>query len=302
MKVIIIGLGSIAKKHILALNKLNKNILIYALRHNYPSTNIEGIENIYSLDEIKNTNPNFIIISNPTAFHYQTVKDLVKLNIPLFIEKPLFSTIGNDEQNLISEILANEIPNYVGCNLRFHKGLNRLKGLIQKERIEEVNIYCGSYLPDWRPNVDFRTIYSANKEMGGGVHIDLIHEIDYIYWFFGQPNNVHKIFKNNSSLNISAIDYANYLFEYDNFCGNIVLNYFRRDAKRTFEIVTNKGTYCLNLLENKITLNNKEIYYEEQDIMEMYVNQMDFFINEVIPKNSKFNTVEEAYKILNLCY
>ena len=203
--------------------------------------------------------------------------------------------------SLVNEIIGNKISNYVACNLRFHKGVIALKNLINKDTIEEVNIYCGSYLPNWRPDANFREVYSANKEMGGGVHIDLIHELDYMFWIFGAPNHTRKTFKSNSSLNISAIDYANYLCEYDRFCVNVILNYYRRDTKRICEVVTREGTYSLDLLKNEITFNSEVIYAEPQEPIDMYINQMDFFIKNKINTKSEFNTVEEAYKILKIC-
>lgn len=302
MKVVIIGLGSIANKHILALRKLCVNVDLFALRHNKLAKKVEGIKNIYHFSELEVVKPDFIIISNPTFAHYDTLKSLIGFNYPLFIEKPLFSSVGENELMLVNKLINNDVPNYVACNLRFHKGVIELKKRKVSKRIEEVNIYCGSYLPDWRPNINFREVYSANKEMGGGVHIDLIHELDYMYWIFGAPNQTRKTFKSNSSLEISAIDYANYLFEYESFCANVVLNYYRKDSKRTCEIITNEGTYSLDLLKNTITLNDEIIYQEEQEPMEMYINQMEFFINNIINKKTRFNTVEEAYKILNLCY
>lgn len=302
MKIVIIGLGSIANKHIQALRKLNINADIFALRHSSPASKVQDLENIYHLSELELINPDFIIISNPTFVHYDTLESLINYNYPLFIEKPLFSNVGENELLLVDRILKSNLPNYVACNLRFHKGVVELKERVASKRIEEVNIYCGSYLPNWRPKVNFREVYSANKEMGGGVHIDLIHEIDYMYWIFGIPKQTRKTFKSNSSLEISAIDYANYLFEYESFCANVVLNYYRKDSKRTCEVLTNEGTYMLDLLKNTIKLNDEIIYQEQQDPIEMYINQMEFFIDNIINRKTRFNTVEEAYKILNLCY
>lgn len=303
MKVVIIGLGSIANKHIKALVDIDEHVCIYALRHREPSKNIEGIENIYSVDEIININPDFIIISNPTIAHFKTIKNLIDIiDTPLFIEKPLFSQVNEETKSLVDLITEKKIITYVACNLRFHNGINKMKELIKGKRIEEVNSYCGSYLPNWRPNVNFRDIYSANKEMGGGVHIDLIHELDYIHWFFGKPKDTKKTFKNKSSLEISSYDYANYIWEYDNFCASIILNYYRKDTKRTLEILTDEGTYILDLIKNNITFDNQLIFNSQQTIQQMYDNQMLFFINQIKNKENKFNTVKEAYKILELCF
>ncbi|EAS19081.1 oxidoreductase [Flavobacteria bacterium BBFL7] len=300
MRVLIIGLGSIAKKHITALRIINSSVEIYALKRS-ESEEKDGIKNIYSLTDIQELSFQFIIISNPTNIHFKTLKEVYQYNIPLFIEKPLFSVKGKEEKQLV-ELIEDNNSTYVACNLRFHKGIKKIRELLNDCRIEEVNSYCGSYLPDWRPGVDLKNVYSANKEQGGGVHIDLIHELDYIYWIFGLPISKKCFFSNNSSLNITAYDYANYLFNYDSFNVNIVLNYYRRDAKRTFEVITNNGTYLLNLLENKILFNNEVIYSEDQEVMDMYVDQMNFFIKNALNKKNTFNTIQEGYKVLDLCF
>ena len=220
---------------------------------------------------------------------------------PLFIEKPLFSEITEDSNALVNKVEEQGIPTYVACNLRFLECIAKIKELIVGKRVNEVNVYCGSYLPDWRPNVDFRKVYSANKEMGGGVHIDLIHELDYIYWLFGTPYHTQSFFSNKSSLNITAYDYANYLWEYNDFSISVVLNYYRKDSKRTLEILTDEGIYLVDLLKNTISYNNKLIFQSNQLPLQTYTAQIKFFIEEILNKKTKFNTIVEANKILELC-
>jgi len=301
MKILIVGLGSIAKKHIKALLQLDPSVTILALRSNQSSPKIENIIDIYDIDEIDIDTIDFILISNPTAHHFSTIKKLAKYNKPLFIEKPLFSETNESTEQLVLEIEDRMLPTYVACNLRFLNSLQKLKNILINKRINEVNVYCGSYLPDWRPGVDFRKIYSANKEMGGGVHIDLIHELDYIYWLFGKPIKTQSYFSNSSSLEISAFDYANYLWIYTEFPVTTTLNYYRRDSKRTIEVVAENGTYKVDLLENKIWLNKQLIYASDQRIIDTYVNQMEYFIENVVKEKKQFNTIVEANTILKLC-
>lgn len=302
MNILIIGLGSIAAKHIDAIYQLNKSAQIYALRSNSTiKSEIAGITNVYSLGEVNLSAIDFILISNPTSEHFATIKQVVEYNIPLFIEKPLFSEISQETQNLVNEIEEKGTATYVGCNLRFLNALKKLKEILKDTRINEVNVYCGSYLPNWRAGVDFRTIYSANKEMGGGVHIDLIHELDYVYWLFGMPVKTTSFFSNNSSLNITAWDYANYLWNYEGFSASIILNYYRRENKRTIEVVTESGTYMADLLKNTIEFDNKCIFASSQKIADTYYDQMQFFMNSILQNNIQFNTITEANTILGLC-
>jgi len=302
MKVLIIGLGSIAKKHIAAIIQLEEAAEIFALRSNHKSkSNISEVIDVYDINDMAVKDLDFILISNPTSEHFSTIQKLAEFNKPLFIEKPLFSQINEETEALVDNIEKKGFPTYVACNLRFLDCIKELKNLLKKERINEVNVYCGSFLPDWRSGVDFRKVYSANKEMGGGVHIDLIHELDYVYWLFGEPNQTNSFFTNVSSLNISSYDYANYLWTYKNFSASIILNYFRKEAKRSIEVVTDNGIYYVDLLKNSIEFNNNCIFASQRKIADTYSSQMEFFCENILKGKKKFNTIKEANTILELC-
>lgn len=302
MKVLIVGLGSVAKKHTSALKKLDNSVQIIALRSGADVAPETDVINIFSFDEIEKYAPDFAIISNPTSKHKETIERLLRFKFPLFIEKPLHSDLCLD--SLID--LANSfcVPTYVACNLRFLDCIKYVKASLNSRLIEnlnEVNVYCGSYLPDWRPGCDFRKIYSSNSEKGGGAHLDLIHELDYLYWFFGMPVKVTRVLKSNSTLRINSPDYANYILEYRNFCASIILNYYRRDAKRHLELVFEDDTWNVDLLKNRIYQDDKTIFMSEQRIQDTYYAQMDYFINSVLTGKESLNDISSAYNVLKIC-
>lgn len=302
MRILIIGLGSIGKKHVIAINSTLPDAEIFALRSNKNSEIFPGVINIFSYAEIQSLNIDFAIIANPTAEHKITINNLMPFGFPLFIEKPLFSSL--DIKDLINPGINKSTRTYVACNLRFLGCIRFIKENITKltnKKLNEVNVYCGSYLPHWRSNVDYRKTYSANAELGGGVHIDLIHELDYLYWLFGMPQKVVRTFKNQSSLAISSYDYANYMLEYNGFCASVILNYYRRDPKRTLELVFEDETWNIDLLKNQITCNNHLIFSSEQQIADTYQIQMEYFINCIINKKEIFNTMNDAFEVLKIC-
>lgn len=301
MKVVIIGLGSIAKKHISALRIIDPFVDIVAYRSSASAERVDGVRNIFSWQDILYERPDFIIVSNPTALHFNALQKIKDFQIPLFIEKPLFDKLGVNEKSLVKAFKELGTPTYVACNLRFLHALQRIKELLENERINEVNVYCGSYLPDWRPGLNFRNIYSANKEMGGGVHLDLVHELDYLYWIFGQPIDTKITLKNNSSLHISAYDYANYLWEYKEFCISTILNYYRPVPKRSMEIICDSGIYNIDILKNSISRNDMTIFSSNQQIKDTYKDQLLFFIDNILTKKVVFNPMNEGYNILKLC-
>jgi predicted dehydrogenase len=302
MKILIVGLGTIARKHIEAIRYLNYDVSIYALRSTKDVLVEEGIINVFSLDSL-DIFFDFAIISNPSHLHFKYIQLLAEKNVPLFIEKPPVHILDNCSE-LISLFETKNLISYVACNLRFHPCIVYIKELINKvpTRINEVNVYCGSYLPDWRPGKDFRKMYSANENMGGGVHLDLFHEVDYITWIFGLPIESRSSKRSVSSLEISAIDYANYCLDYNTFTANVVLNYYRRKVKRTIEILFDNQILNVDLVSNQILDDNGQILYQVAnfEMRNTYFNQMEYFINCIKQNESPMNSFKESIEVLKI--
>lgn len=302
MKVLIVGLGSIAAKHITALRQIDPGVEIHALRSQPDAPCCKGVTNIYGLEDGKDCY-DFVIISNPTSLHARTVQSLLKLRVPLFVEKPVFGEL--EHEGLIDNVKQSGIINYVACNLRFLDSLQHLHDYIQSnphKRINEVNVYCGSYLPEWRPGTDWKNCYSAVPEMGGGVNFDLIHELDYVCWIFGKPFASSSLFRNVSSLGIKAVDYASYTLLYPGFTASVVLNYYRRDYKRTLEVVFDDETWTVDLKENIIKdSTGKTIYNGKNAPADTYYAQMRYFVELVKTGRKAENDMAAAYEVLKIC-
>ena len=302
MKILIIGLGSIGKKHVDGILNLYSEAHIYALRTSINSEVYRNVINIYCKKEIP-SNIDFVIISNITSSHEDSILNILDLGCPLFIEKPVISDLKNSDE-IYYQLTKSRIKTYVACNMRFHPSIEFLKNYIETNsiKINEVNIYSGSFLPEWRPGKDFRNTYSANKVMGGGVHLDLIHEIDYCCWIFGFPQSSKSIHLNRSSLQIDAIDSAKYLLKYPEFIASISLNYFRKDAKRQIEILTVDDTIVVDLLKNTVmsNLSNKVLFHGEFNILDTYTKQVRYFVNQIQSLSDPMNNFENAIKVLKL--
>lgn len=300
MDILIIGLGSIAKKHIEAINNINSNCNLFALRSKWTTENYLNVKNIFSLKELSKK-PDFILISNPTSKHYKILKDVYYLNCNLFIEKPLVHNLYS--LNKINNLYKNyNSTTYIACNLRFLDSLKFIKDYLSKStsKINEVNIYCGSYLPQWRSNIDYKENYSAQKKLGGGVELDLFHEMDYCIWLLGMPNKINKELRSVSTLDISSNDYANYLLNYQSFSASIILNYYRRDAKRTCEIIFDDKTILIDLLTNSVWENGQLIFESKQKVTDTYGKQMAYFFDTLKNKKDSNNSMQHSSEILKL--
>lgn len=299
MKVLIIGLGSIGKRHVGALRKLKPNCTIFALRSKKNALIQEGITNINNWEDSPN-DLSFAIISNPTSKHYATISQCVHLNVPLFIEKPPLMSL-NGAKELTEAINKNEIQTYTAFNMRFHPVIQWLKAKLPLDKVLEVSAYCGSYLPDWRTGTDYRSTYSARQELGGGVHLDLTHELDYIKWLFGAPQEIYAYTNKVSDLEIDSVDYAHYHFAYTSFNASISLNYYRRKPKRSLEIVMKDQTWQVDLLHNKVTNDNGEVLFHKiEDRQLMYDRQMDYFLAKLGSREPMMNNLEESFQTLSM--
>ena len=303
MTILIIGLGSIAKKHINVIRNLYPNYKIYALRSQEKNVSVvEGVINIFNIEEIKEK-VYCVFITNPTSLHSEAINKCLYLNAPLLIEKPLFAkVIGNNK--LLDFIKSRNIVTYIACNMRFHPAIIFLKKYLEENiyKINEVNIYCGSFLPDWRKVDDYKKSYSANPNLGGGVHLDLIHEIDYIYWLFGKPMNVSSIKRNVSTLGILAYDFASYTLEYPSFCANLILNYYRKPAKRSIELVFSNEILDIDLIKCTVKNAKDEIIFSKIDynILETYNDQIIYFFNCIKNSTLPMNDIYESFETLKI--
>ena len=137
--------------------------------------------------------------------------------------------------------------------------------------------------------------------MGGGVQFDLIHEIDYLTYLFGDPLEIEKQYRRVSHLKIDSCDYAHYSVTYQNFSASVTLNYFRRDTKRTLEIVRENDTLLLNFIEgNIINLMTGQtlLNIDKEGLPISYLNQMKYFLSAVKSKKQPMNSLKESLRII----
>ena len=302
MKVLFIGFGSIARKHFAAFKSLPQQFIFYALRSSQLSKEIEGVISITSWADVPKDIA-FVIIANPTNLHVQALEQCVERKLPIMVEKP----VANEMEGLadiVKSLEKESIPNYVSCNLRFLPVLQFLHGKIKSNnrRINEVNVYCGSDLRKWRPGADYKQSYSANESEGGGVHLDLFHELDYIVWIFGMPLGWRGIRRSNSTLQISAADYAHYHLFYKNYTASVSLNYYRQDSKRQIEVLFDDETWVIDLLQGTVRSNNNLLFCAgDQGIALTYSAQAKHVIEMLSSKVESINPIPQSIEILKIC-
>jgi predicted dehydrogenase len=187
--------------------------------------------------------------------------------------------------------------------------VRKIKGILDAGTIGRVSYaraFFGSYLPGWRKHGDYRKSYSAQAVLGGGVILDLSHEIDYMYWFFGMPEGVISAAGKLSDLAITSEDTAEIILRYPSLMGSIHVDYTRRVPKRGFFAQGEKGVLSADLLKNTITIiiPGKEpavVSFGDLDRNQMYLDEAKEFIACMRGKKAPLVSLDEGIDVLAIC-
>ena len=301
-----VGIGSIAKRHI-------RNVIKYSVKNRIQvridvlrsgkGTELEKeiealIDNVYyDINEVKDSHYDAVFITCYTSEHAAMLKKLSSTTNAFFIEKPVFHTSKVE----LSEINydRNKIY-YIACPLRYSRTIRFLKENIDFSKVINIRVTSASFLPDWRKG-DYRNSYSAKKEYGGGVSIDLIHEWDYITYLIGFPISTTKVMKKVSNLEINCEDIAIYIGNYENKIVELHLDYFSRIPFREIILVMNDELVKADLLTGKIEyLVNKKIIDLKEERNDIYIEEIKNFFDIMEGKKENFNDIKRAMKTLKL--
>lgn len=313
-KLLIVGSGSIGIRHARNLTKLVEDVKIFSYRF-FNNIDIEKLDKVSYVKDLNQAikSSDGIVIANRTDLHLQVAKYALINKKHIFIEKPLsHSMLGVKEIEILKN--ANKLVVESGFMLRFHPNLIRLKEiLLNKEygNVHYVRSSVGQFLPDWRPKTDHRKGYGAKRKWGGGVTLDLIHEIDLIRWLFGEVKLVSAMMGFTPKLEIETETISQINLKTDSdILVQLHLDYLRPSYGRYTEIVCDKGTLLWNYLTGKITLetSNSEIstlHEVENDFQrnDMYVNEIKHFLASINGHyQKKAATLDDAIKAMKICF
>lgn len=302
MKFLFIGLGSISTKHIKDLvsiaSKQSIDCEITILRRAVGELQEDlGSYNLKQITHLDSTVYDVAFITNPTNLHYQILKELKDKARFYFIEKPIFENSNYQWHDLG----INEKNAYVACPLRHSQTYKELKEIVDSNKVFSARIICSSYLPDWRPNVDYRKNYSAKKALGGGVTLDLIHEIDYMVGLFGFPEKTSNVHGKYSNLDIDSDDLSVYIAQYRDKICEVHLDYFGRKYRRTAEVFTSKGAFVADFKEEIIEQPDGSIINCSNNGKTNIYKEMEYFIDFISNKSfENINPPQKAFKVLKI--
>jgi predicted dehydrogenase len=267
--VLIVGLGSIGKRHAKVVRSIFPDIDIIVLRHKQCNGNDIKELGLYkcvtSASEAIELNPQVAIISNPASKHIEIARILANKGINLLIEKPI-SNLSKGVQELIDVCYQNKLTLMTGYNLRFLPSLIEFKKQIdggKVGKIYSVRAEIGQYLPSWRPESDYRYGVSAQQKLGGGVLLELSHEIDYISWIFGKIDWVKSHVSKQSDLEIDVEDSAQVILGFKEINGlaltaSLNIDFIRHDTTRKCFAVGEMGTLLWDGIKRQVKFFEKD--------------------------------------------
>ncbi len=293
MRVLVVGLGSIGRRHTEVLKELNLEVATYSQFHKPGITNFESIE-----EAVTNWLPEYIVISNPTYLHERTVELLGQLNFTsrVLIEKPLAVSLQSlrEARTRFSRI-------GVGFNLRFSETIQHLKQMLKTRNVLAVEFYYGNLLTNWR-NSNYLS-YSLEKDKGGGVLRDFSHELDLSFFLFGESRVEFVTGRKIGNVTKDSDDFWRiHLKSKIGFDISIGVNCLDSQPKREIRVLTTTGTILADLLNSVIASEGNIMHFSENansSYLSMHSNMIGDIPGDMATLDSSIKTDELIQDIEN---
>lgn len=309
-KILFAGLGGAGQRHLRTFRKLLPNTSEFigyrsikktpVLHSDFSIDTASSLEEKYniklfnSIEDAINNNPDLIVISTPTAKHFDLAKKAAENRINIFIEKPFSDSLQgfNDFNNLVKN---NKLCFFISFQRRYHPYLRKIKEIVcnrELGKIMSASFNVASYVPSWHPYENFKDLYACRKDLGGGVLLTEIHELDLCYWYFGYPNKIYCSGGNYSNTSMDVEDTAHMVIKYDAFPVTINLCFMQKHTNRSINISGTDGYLEWDAEGNKLTVMNfkteKTVNLSDQNLTndDLFYNQASVFINKLGPDNN----------------
>ena len=307
MKVLFTATGSIGSRHITNFSTLCASrgipLEIDAVRYSdrvLPEAIAGKIRREIRDDSQLDGHYDILFVTDETKTHYENIMKYRERCDSMFIEKHIFDTLDYPIE-AIRPKRAEDVY-YVAAPIRFTQYVKKLKECVDNNKVYSARIIFSSYMPSWQPGRDYRKSFRCFNDRGGGVDVDLLHEIDYMIYLFGKPRKVHRVAGKFSHLEMDACDLATYIFEYGDKVVEMHLDYFGRVRNRQTELYTEDDVIVVDFNKQSCEHKVKEEAepYEADD--HFYQDEMAYFLDlyESKGRMQNINSPEAAYETLRI--
>ncbi len=247
MKILIVGLGSVGRRHLRNLVALGETdlVLLRSGKSTLPEEELHGYPVVTEMDAALRLRPQAAIIATPTALHLQSAIPLARAGCHLLLEKPISHTVEKiaDLQDAVRQGGGQVV---VAFQYRHHPGLLAIRRWLEDGAIGRplaARAHYGDYLPGWHPWEDYRESYSARADLGGGVVLTLCHPLDYLLWLLGGVTHVSGETAAEAGMGLDVEDRAEAALQFaSGALGGVHLDFVQRPASHHLTIAGTQGT------------------------------------------------------------
>ncbi len=319
MKILVVGLGSMGRRRIRLLKRINDNLEIIGADSQKDRCEQSQQEfNIHTMDNLDEAlaifKPECVVISTSPLSHASIINKCLNANCNVFTELNLVS--DGYEENIK---LANDNGKTLFISSTF---LYREEIQYIRNKVEDYNgmlnysYHVGQYLPDWHPWESINNYFVSDKRTNGCRELFAI-ELPWIVKTFGKIKRVEVISKKSTNLPINYNDNYLVLIEHENGnSGMLAVDVVSRKAVRRLEVygenvyltwdgtpTTLKEYDYVQKQEKEIQLYtdvNKQEGYAAFVIENAYENELRTFLDVVNGEGVARHTFEEDIEIIEI--
>jgi predicted dehydrogenase len=288
-RIMFIGLGGAGQRHLRLfkenLSEKNVEFIAYRKKNRTPALNADfsvnqdqSLEELYgvtifdNIEEALKKEPDLAVISTPSSMHLEYAQLCAEKGINVFVEKPLSNSLEglNELKKIVDE---KKVALQVGFQRRFHPHFQKTYDIIKSNklgRITNVIFTVASYIPRWHPYENYLDLYACRKELGGGVLLTEIHEIDLSVWYFGKPESITCVGGIYSDVGMDVEDTVHLTLDYTKFSVQINLTFWQKHHERNISISGNNGYLSWNQDDDRLLVE----YFDQDEERKEYKNNM----------------------------
>lgn len=262
----------------------------------------------HDIEAVLDWQPQASIVCTPATTHLSIALQFLSRSIPTLIEKPLcvVDTPPSQIQDCIR--FSKQTTLLIGYTLRFSNGHKKLIEAMHRYdlgSLVEIDFYCGSYLPDWRPRQDYMTTVSAQKELGGGVIYELSHGIDLVNSIAGPHELLYANSFNSSTLHINVEDTMTLVAKPHDLCITTVRqNFCTQPPARVLSLRFSDGQIEWDLIKQNLRISvanaPDKLYDVSEDRNEMFKSMLNHFFDSINNKTTPACGIYEALNVLEI--
>jgi len=269
-KVLFVGLGGAGQRHLRILRDLlpaDVQFISYRRKGRTPLLRSDfsideagslaenfSLKIVDTLEAAFNEKPDLTVISTPTACHKEPLMRAVAAGSAIIVEKPWAENLEGFYE-FYRSVKEKKLPFLISFQRRYHSLILKSHSLLKQGSIGTPIVASFTVFSDvrtWHNYEDWKSLYAVRPELGGGVLLTEIHEIDLAFWFFGMPQNVLCSGGNRSNEILEVEDTVQLTLLYPSFSVQLTLCFMHKNKSRSFYISGTEGDISWNEADNKL--------------------------------------------------